>query len=87
MLRWRVSDPHDETVLDYSTGWGSVSDQGGLNVAFKALGLPLYFTRKGGASIEDVSEQLAAAALIETAERAARDGVLASLEDAWSASS
>lgn len=51
MLSWRESEPTDETILDYSLGWGSVSDQNGMNTAFRALGIPLYFSRAGGASI------------------------------------
>src|SRR5439155_21739885 len=42
--------------LDYSTGHGSVSDQSGMNQAFRLLGLPLYFSRKGGADILEVSD-------------------------------
>lgn len=61
MLRWDVAQPSNPDVLDYSTGWGSVSDQGGMNTAFRVLGLPLYFSRAGGASIEDTSERLSTA--------------------------
>lgn len=62
MLTWRADDPRDPTVLAYSTGWGSRSDQGGMNRAFKVLGLPLYFSRAGGANIEDTSDEAARAA-------------------------
>jgi hypothetical protein len=50
MLVWSVEDPHDLAVLDYSTGWGSVSDQNGMNTAFRELGLPYRFDRdaRGG---------------------------------------
>jgi hypothetical protein len=50
MLRWKVSNPSDPRVLDYGIGWGSVSDQGGMNTAFRVLGLPLRFDRaqRGG---------------------------------------
>jgi hypothetical protein len=50
MLRWNVENPADPEVLDYSTGWGSVSDQNGMNTAFRVLGLPLRFDRdqRGG---------------------------------------
>lgn len=60
MLRWedhREMDPEqDEEILvceaQYmSTGWGSVSDQGGMNVAFHVLNLPYYYARAGGADI------------------------------------
>lgn len=51
MLTWREDMPADENYLDYSTGWGSVSDQGGMNKAFRILGIPRYFVRRGGAEI------------------------------------
>lgn len=54
MLRWRIDQPDDPEWLCTSTGHGSVSDQGGMNQAFKTLGLPLYFTRQGGAAIVPV---------------------------------
>lgn len=64
MLTWNVNDPADADVLDYSTGHGSVSDQGGMNQAFRALGLPLRFDRDGrggGPRITDIADRLAAA--------------------------
>lgn len=51
MLVWNPDNPNDEDVLDYSVGWGSVSDQGGMNDAFRALGIHRYFRRQGGAEI------------------------------------
>lgn len=54
MLRWNPANPADPAVLDYSIGHGSVSDQGGMNTAFRVLGLPLYFSRAGGAEIREV---------------------------------
>lgn len=50
MLRWNAERPSDPDVLDFSTGWGSVSDQGGMNTAFRALGLPYRMDRdrRGG---------------------------------------
>jgi hypothetical protein len=51
MLTWTVGDPDDSEVLDWSLGWGSVSDQQGMNKAFRILGLPYYFSRSGGAEI------------------------------------
>jgi hypothetical protein len=50
MLSWNVERPDDPAVLDYSIGWGSVSDQSALNIAFKVLDLPLHYSRdaKGG---------------------------------------
>lgn len=55
MLQWRDDYPIDPDWLDYSIGWGSVSDQGGMNRAFRELGIPLYFSRSGGAEIREVS--------------------------------
>jgi hypothetical protein len=52
--RMLVVDSNGE-VLDYSTGWGSVTDQQGMNRLFRALDLPLYFRRKGGAEIIETS--------------------------------
>src|SRR5687768_2166796 len=40
MLTWNVERPSDPDALDFDTGWGSVSDQNGMNTAFKVLGLP-----------------------------------------------
>jgi hypothetical protein len=51
MLTWNVNDPRDPDYLDYSLGWGSVSDQNGMNTAFRILDIPLYFSRAGGACI------------------------------------
>lgn len=42
-------------LIDYSIGHGSVSDQGGMNTLFRALGLPYYFSRKGGADVRGVA--------------------------------
>lgn len=53
MLRWNPAGATvDEVVVYYSTGWGSVSDQQGMNKAFRELGLPLYYSRAGGAEIK-----------------------------------
>jgi len=50
MLRWNPANPADPAVLHYSTGHGSVSDQGAMNTAFTLLGLPYRFDRdaRGG---------------------------------------
>ena len=37
-----------------STGYGSVSDQQGMNKAFRILNLPYYYRRAGGAKIHDL---------------------------------
>src|SRR5215211_4540930 len=50
MLTWNVEHPDAPDGLDWSTGWGSVSDQNGMNTAFRVLGLPNRFDRdaRGG---------------------------------------
>ena len=45
-------DIDTKTVIYWSTGHGSVSDQSGMNRLFRALGSRLYFSRKYGARIE-----------------------------------
>ena len=44
MLRWKISNPSDARVLDWSIGHGSVSDQGGMNTAFRVLGNKFQMT-------------------------------------------
>lgn len=51
MLQWDIDFPHGSDKLDWSLGWGSVSDQQGMNVAFRELGLPYYYSRRQGAKI------------------------------------
>jgi hypothetical protein len=52
MLKWMVTHRGEVDILDYDTGHGSVSDQGGMNTAFRVLGYyNLYYSRKGGAQI------------------------------------
>src|SRR5215208_6556754 len=50
MLRWNVNAPSDPAALDYGIGCGSVSDQNGMNTAFRVLGLPYRYDRdqRGG---------------------------------------
>jgi hypothetical protein len=50
MLRWKVNDPADAAALDCGIGWGSVTDQNGMNTAFRVLDLALRFDRdaRGG---------------------------------------
>ncbi len=55
MLTWNKNNPNDPEFLDYSLGWGSVSDQNGMNIAFRVLGIPLYYSRAGGAEIREVN--------------------------------
>jgi hypothetical protein len=59
MMAWRLDEPSDEEYLYLGTGWGSVSDQNGCNTAARMLGLPYYYSRKGGAdwlSLDDVED-------------------------------
>jgi len=51
MLRWQVENPGCRSALSMDTGWGSVSDQNGMNIAFRILNLPYSFRRAGGAEI------------------------------------
>lgn len=51
MLSWAVHNPQCGNVLRMGTGWGSRSDQNGMNIAFRILGLPYSFRRAGGAAI------------------------------------
>lgn len=50
MLLW-TNTIHGPLLLDHSTGWGSVSDQNGVNIAFRVLNLPYFYKRAGGAVI------------------------------------
>lgn len=62
MLVWRQSTRHGVELIDASTGYGSVSDQGGVNQAFCQLGLPYRFQRDrrgGGPRIENTEQRLA----------------------------
>jgi len=57
MLTWDTESPGNPEALDWDTGWGSVSDQNGLNTAFRVLGLPYRFDRDqrgGGARITEL---------------------------------
>jgi hypothetical protein len=56
MLSWNVERPSDPTVLDWSIGHGSVSDQGGMNQAFRVLGLPYRFDRDARAGGPRITE-------------------------------
>lgn len=50
MLLW-TDTINGPILLDHSTGWGSASDQNGVNTAFRVLNLPFYYKRAGGATI------------------------------------
>lgn len=57
MLQWNSDDPSDRRVLFTSIGHGSVSDQNGMNIAFRTLGLPYRYDRDikgGGARITEL---------------------------------
>lgn len=43
MLRWRYTDPI--IIEGWWVGWGSVSDQTGVNAALRALGSPMRYSR------------------------------------------
>lgn len=49
MLKFKESDPTADLYM--SIGYGSVSDQHGMNTLFRALGLPYRYVRAGGAEI------------------------------------
>lgn len=53
MLTWQRWSNGWTPVCFTGLGHGSVSDQGGMNTAFKVLGAPYYYSRKGGADIID----------------------------------
>ena len=53
MLVWDSDNP--TVPLYYDIGNGSVSDQNGMNKAFRELGMPYYYSRAGGAEIRHVS--------------------------------
>lgn len=52
MLTWNSADPADESVLSWDLGWGSRSDMNGMNVAFRLLDLPYYYTLNRGPAVE-----------------------------------
>jgi len=51
MLSWEVKNPGNRSALYMGTGWWSVSDQNGMNIAFRILSLPYSYKRAGGAGI------------------------------------
>lgn len=54
MLEWEHT-MSGTRMLEQSTGWGSVSDQNGMNTAFRILNLPYRYCRDqrgGGPRIE-----------------------------------
>ena len=54
----RKAKPHGPIPVQYihhvDLGQGSRSDQAGMNRIFRGLGLPWYYSRKGGAQIIDL---------------------------------
>jgi hypothetical protein len=53
MLCWEDMGNDDRVFVTYSDiGIGSVSDQQGMNKAFRALNTRFYYTRQGGARID-----------------------------------
>lgn len=51
MLVWADHGNGVVSLIDFSTGHGSVSDQNGMNTAFRTLGLDLYYSRRNGAAV------------------------------------
>lgn len=51
MAEWNESTRYGIVLTDWDTGYGSVSDQNGMNILFRELGLPYRFDRAGGAKI------------------------------------
>jgi len=51
MCRWRDNADGSVHIMYTSLGWGSVSDQGGMNALFQTLEVPLRYDRAGGAQI------------------------------------
>jgi hypothetical protein len=56
MARWRHWSRTSESpnLIEYeylSLGWGSVSDQNGMNIMFRIHGAPYNYSRAGGAYI------------------------------------
>ena len=47
MLEWRTDHPQSHWV-GISLGYGSVSDQNGMNIAFRELNIPARYDRSGG---------------------------------------
>ena len=56
MLEW-YDTGYGVEVIAYDEGHGSVSDQQGMNIAFRTLGVPYYYSRKGGARIRRTTSQ------------------------------
>src|SRR3954454_7829454 len=55
MLHWSILRDGRTHIIDWSEGHGSVSDQGGMNTAFRALGVPYRYSRDargGGPRVE-----------------------------------
>ena len=60
MLSW-YDHPDGVVITGYSVGHGSVSDQGGMNVAFRVLGVPYRYYRDwhgGGPRITELTESV-----------------------------
>ena len=61
MLTWEDYPARDgqsvavSVAVEWSEGHGSVSDQNGMNKAFRVLNLPFYFSRRGGSQIVEIS--------------------------------
>lgn len=60
MLTWNSmpTNPRDVVSASGWLGWGSVSDQNGMNEFLLTLSIPVYFSRKGGAHFIGTTEAL-----------------------------
>ena len=54
MLEWKIDDRNQVVITGWWKGWGSVSDQTGVNAALHELGSPMRYSRDkrgGGARV------------------------------------
>lgn len=68
MLIWSSMPTNPRYVVSASgwLGWGSVSDQNGMNEFLQTLSIPVYFSRQGGAHFIGTKEALEANELVMT---------------------
>lgn len=56
MAEWCDNEDGTSEIGYTSLGWGSVSDQGGMNALFDTLNVGLRYSRAGGADISTVDK-------------------------------
>lgn len=56
MCEWCDNEDGTSEIGYTSLGWGSVSDQGGMNALFDTLNVGLRYSRAGGAAIDTVDK-------------------------------